>query len=182
MKFTLSWLKEHLPGYEFARGDIRATPFLDARFDAYLSWGVFEHFENGLGECISEAHRILKPGGLLCVSVPYQNWRHILRDSRHLTKWDPEFDSKSGYTGSYRFYQWRLSREELRRELELHGFQVLQLKSIHKEQGVQRWLQWDFPLFKEGSVMFKVLRRAFSWILPSWYVSHMIVGVARRRE
>ena len=33
---------------EFMVETIRKTGFADGYFDAYFSWGVFEHFENGL--------------------------------------------------------------------------------------------------------------------------------------
>lgn len=175
-------LKEILPSYRFVRGDIRHTGFPDAWFDVYFSWGTFEHFELGLGECVSEAHRILKSGGLLFVSVPYQNWRHLLRDSRALHKWDPTYDAQYGYRQPQRFYQWRFTRPELQRELELRGFRVRQIRAIHKASGVYRWLQWDFRLFKEGTKLFGLAQRVFTILLPSHYVSHMIMAVAQKTE
>jgi SAM-dependent methyltransferase len=121
---TVRRLKEWFPHLEFVRADLRGTSFESQSFDAYFSWGTFEHFESGLGGCLAEAHRLIKPGGWLFVSVPFHNWRLILRDSRALERWDPEFDPRTGYRQPHRFYQWRLTKAELRRELELHGFHV----------------------------------------------------------
>ncbi len=178
---TVARLKELLPRYQFVCGDIRRTGFPDASFDAYFSWGTFEHFENGLGECITEARRILKPHGFLFVSVPFQNWRYILRDARVT----PEVE-RSRLAGDvrapHRFYQWRLTKPELRRELELRGFQVLTMNAIAKDQGVHRWLQWDFPFLREGSGPFALARRTLSLVLPAGFVSHMIFAAAQRDE
>lgn len=93
-----------------------------------------------MGDCIHEVHRILKPGGWLFVSVPYYNWRHILRDLLSLSRWDHTYDKRCGYTQPQRFYQWRLTRSELQRELELRGFQVREIRPIHKIEGVERFL------------------------------------------
>jgi len=63
-RHTIARLNELLPTHQFLCGDIRETQFPDASFDAYLSWGTFEHFEDGLGKCFREAKRILIPGGV----------------------------------------------------------------------------------------------------------------------
>lgn len=174
-------LQSGFPAAGFVRGDIRQTGFADESFAAYLSWGAFEHFETGLGPCLEEARRILRPGGWLFISVPFQNWRHILRDARRLERWDEDFNPGTGYAQTHRFYQWRLTRPELQRELELHGFRAERITPISKLQGVGRWLQWDLPLFRLNSRPYFAARRLFSTVLPSSYVSHMLLAVAERR-
>jgi ubiquinone/menaquinone biosynthesis C-methylase UbiE len=173
---TISRLRSMFPRYQFVHGDVRKSEFDEASFDACISWGVFEHFENGLGDCIREMHRVLKPKGLLFVSVPFLNWRHILRDSFLKKGWDKTYDN----TQNQRFYQWRLTRPELCMELGMRGFRVMRVTPIHKAEGVGRWLDWDFRLFKRGTKSFRIARRAFSYILPSFYVSHMILAVAQK--
>ena len=174
-------LKAWFSGYQFERADLRRTAFSDESFDAYLSWGTFEHFEEGLGECLIEARRILRRGAWLFISVPFDNWRLILRDARPLERWDEQFDPETGYSGDHRFYQWRLTRAELRRELELRGFDVERITPIHKMTGVGRWLQWDLPVFTPGSPTYRIARRSLSYVLPASYISHMILAVARKR-
>ena len=177
---TLGRLKDLLPKYNFNVGDIRKTEYADGTFDACFSWGVFEHFERGLSDCIREAARILSPGGFLFVSVPFQNWRHILRDSGPLAAWDELFDSQTGYATDVRFYQWRLTKAELHRELAIADLVVHRVTETSKEHGVHRWMQWDFTWFKEGSLSFRLVRRVFSYILPAKYISHMILAVAQK--
>jgi ubiquinone/menaquinone biosynthesis C-methylase UbiE len=54
-------------------GDILDIHYPDSSFDAYVSMGVIEHFEEGPGQALLEAHRVLKPDGLIFVSVPTVN-------------------------------------------------------------------------------------------------------------
>lgn len=179
---TIERLCEKQPNHHFVYGDIRRTQFEDASFDAYFSWGVFEHFENGLGECVAEAFRILKPGGLLFVSVPYQNWRHILMSTRDSGKWDPAYDRQLGdYRCSMRFYQWRLTRSELRRELGMHGFFVRSIIPIHRLEGVTRLLHWQMRWPESRTMLYRVTRRLLSVVLPADYISHMIMAIAEKR-
>lgn len=176
---TVARLRQLLPGHEWAVGDVRETGFPEASFDGYYSWGTFEHFESGMGQCLDEAYRILRPGGLLCLSVPFDNWRHAIRAARSLRHLDRDFDPRSGYRAPHRFYQWRFTGAELARELELRGFRVSLVRPVAKIEGIVRMLRHDFGIKSEGWV-FKVLWRVLAKIVPSAYASHMVVAVARR--
>ena len=178
---TIGRLQAWFPQHQFRAGDLRRTAFEDGSFDAYFSWGTFEHFEDGMGECLAEARRIVRPGGWLFVSVPYQNWRLIVRDSRPLERWDEAFDASTGYRAPHRFYQWRFTQPELRRELELHGFRVHTVRPIGKLTGAGRMLQWDIPIFPKRSVGYRVACRALAAALPGSVIGHMIVASAERR-
>jgi len=60
---TVERLKSAFPALDWAVQDINGMTFPEASFDAYLSWGTFEHFEAGLSGPFTEAWRVLKPGG-----------------------------------------------------------------------------------------------------------------------
>lgn len=167
---TVEQLQTRFPKAEFVDGDIRRTSFADASFDAYFSWGVFEHFESGLQDCVREAFRLLKPGGLLFVSVPLDNLRHAILGS--LAR-----PSSSGNT--LRFYQWRLTRAELARELTIGGFEVLETRPIHKRQGVLRCLHHEFKLPYTWFIT-KALAAILSPFTPGWAIAHMTLAVARK--
>jgi SAM-dependent methyltransferase len=65
--------REHDPGMNLARANALATPFRSGSFDAAFSSYVAEHFEDGPEVLFREIHRVLKPGGLFFVVVPYNN-------------------------------------------------------------------------------------------------------------
>lgn len=176
---TIGRLQTQFPGCRFARGDIRATGLDSAAFDAYFSWGTFEHFENGPGECINEAYRLLKPGGLLFITVPFQNWRHLLREASPRYRWRQAYNLKPGYPWPMRFYQWRFTPADLRQELEMRGFSVLHLIPIHKAQGLQRALVWDLGL-TQGTRRFRLAERFLHRLIPTRLVGHMLMAVARK--
>jgi SAM-dependent methyltransferase len=74
-------------GHLLAVGDIHDLPYPDGAFGAYLSFGVLEHTEFGPGPALEEARRVLRPGGILVLSVPYPNlvWQ-ISRIRRRLRR------------------------------------------------------------------------------------------------
>jgi len=170
---TIDKLHSLFPDVEFVAGDIRDTGFEEASFEGYFSWGVFEHFEQGMQPCIAEAYRLLKPGGLLFISVPFDNLRHALRASGASKKQHQA--NKDGM----RFYQWRMTRGELRQELMLGGFDVEVVETIHKRQGILRSLHHEFGLPYEWTLT-KGLSVALLPFVPSALVAHMILAVARK--
>jgi SAM-dependent methyltransferase len=167
---TVRQLKTRFPEAEFIDGDIRRTVFPDSSFDAYFSWGVFEHFESGLQDCVREAFRIVKPGGWLIVSVPLDNLRHAVLST---------FTRPRLMEGNLRFYQWRLTRAELARELAMGGFEVIETRSIHKRQGILRCLHHEFGLPYEW-LLTRGLSVVLAPLVPGSVIAHMVLAVARR--
>ena len=177
---TVDRLKKTIPNCKFELGDIRETHFPDNHFDAYFSWGTFEHFESGLEACFREANRILKPGGYLFTSVPYQNGRHLRRDKSPLYKWDENFDKDTGYESAMRFYQWRLTIPELKREFEIGKFKCLEVHPISKGVGVRRAINHDLHL-TAGTNLSRAANLVLSRFIPANYVAHMILGIGRKK-
>lgn len=58
----------------FVCGDATALPFADHSFDAVTMFDVLEHIP-AHEKAVSEALRVLRPGGFLLVSTPNENWR-----------------------------------------------------------------------------------------------------------
>ncbi|MDG7041495.1 MAG: class I SAM-dependent methyltransferase [Nitrososphaerota archaeon] len=76
-EIAIAKLKEYDSSLPVELGDILDIHYPDSSFDAYISMGVVEHFEGGPLPALKEAHRVLKPDGLIFVSVPTVN---ILRN------------------------------------------------------------------------------------------------------
>lgn len=53
--------------------DVHSLPYCDGCFSSYLSFGVLEHFEHGMLPALKEAYRVLKPDGVLVLTIPYPN-------------------------------------------------------------------------------------------------------------
>lgn len=111
--------KRIFPHLDVTTGDIFNLNFPDSSFDAYLSFGVIEHFENGPDLALSEARRVLKKNGYFCVSVPFLN-----TEKRAL--YGETSDNKSEYSNeeNLRFYQYVMTKPEFKTLLERAGFKV----------------------------------------------------------
>ena len=72
-ELAVARVKEFDESINVEPGDILDIKYPDNCFDAYISMGVVEHFEDGPSLALREAYRILKPNGLIFVSVPTVN-------------------------------------------------------------------------------------------------------------
>ncbi|MBW1712105.1 MAG: methyltransferase domain-containing protein [Deltaproteobacteria bacterium] len=173
-------LKGQHPHCRFVAGDLRQTEFEDGFFEACFSWGTFEHLEEGPGAYFREARRILKPGGLLLVTVPFQRLSQALGDRRPLRRWDDNYDRGRGYACPMRFYQWRLTKPELAREFEINGFEVLKVAAFGADRKLRAAVKRRLRLDPEARFRGRLVR-ALKWLAPRAGVAHMIIGVGRRR-
>jgi SAM-dependent methyltransferase len=81
-ELAISKLKNFDDTLQVDLGDIFAIPYPDNYFDAYISMGVIEHFEEGPNKVLNEAFRLIRPRGLIFVSVPTVNIiRKLIRRS-----------------------------------------------------------------------------------------------------
>jgi len=61
------------PAVHFLRASCESIPFADASFDLMIAFELIEHLERW-PELISEARRVLRPGGVLLVSTPNRKY------------------------------------------------------------------------------------------------------------
>jgi SAM-dependent methyltransferase len=95
-------------------GDVRRFPFPDESMSATISLGVIEHFEDPW-QVLQDTLRVLEPGGILYLVVPYASFlrrRRAARGKYH------ERVSREG------FYQFLLSDSEIESGLERLGLTV----------------------------------------------------------
>jgi SAM-dependent methyltransferase len=97
---------------------------------AYISLGVVEHDANGPDAIVAEAARVLAPGGILVLSVPYWNGvRRLL--GTYLARSGRRLRAAGG-----EFYQFAFARGEVRAFLETRGLTIL---SMHPYDPARIW-------------------------------------------
>jgi len=121
-------------GLPLVGGDILQLPFPDRVFTGLLSIGVFEHFEDGPEAALKEITRVLKPGGIACLTVPYEN-----KFRRHL----PTVSEKEAVSQGLEFYQYYFTPSLLKAEMERVGLQSLATFSPYDVfKGLHEHTQW----------------------------------------
>ena len=110
------------PDVPIEYGNVLQTGYPDRSFEAVISLGVIEHFEEGPQAALAEVRRILRPGGLFLVTVPTQNFMRVALFNR----------IKNAQTSLRRmrgveleFEEYRYSRRQFEARLREAGFLVV---------------------------------------------------------
>lgn len=69
----LIWAQQEQVPASLLQAGLYGIPFADGSFDAVLLSEVLEHIPRE-SEALQEVHRVLKPGGILAISVPHANF------------------------------------------------------------------------------------------------------------
>jgi SAM-dependent methyltransferase len=148
------------------KGDVCDLPFANNSFDAVISLGVVEHFEQGPEKALMEARRILTDQGLLLISIPPDNPLRKLTSDRlqSLQAWNT---IRKG--GALSFEEYRFSEKEFRGILEKCGFIIDSIVTDELDPPKNMGLYADFPflqskkgsweLNKAGLILERILRR-----------------------
>lgn len=136
----------------FVCGNALALPFADAAFDHVICSEVLEHVLDYRG-VLHEIRRVLKPGGMLAVSVPRYGpewvcWR--LSDAYH------EVDG-----GHVRIFR----RAELRSAIEAIGLVCFASHFAHALHSPYWWLRCLFEHRADQSVLVRTYHRFLIWDL-----------------
>lgn len=178
-------------GWLFA-SDTRRLPIRDRSLGGVISLGVIEHEESGPVEALRELYRVLRPGGVALVAVPYNNpWRRCLIN--HLRRFRDWQKRRMGL--ALQFAEYRFSARELRAFLEEAGFHVASMHAddFHLPLGKGLWVDsssffgYRMGMFDmaPGHRRWELNRRGrlvqrLAFAISPWLVAGGVLAVAHR--
>jgi ubiquinone/menaquinone biosynthesis C-methylase UbiE len=131
-------------------GDALRLPFPDDSFDAVICSEVLEHIPD-YRSAVREIHRVLKPRGYFCASVP-RPWCERLC-------WWLSRDYHQVPGGHLRIFE----IEDLIGEIHSNGFELYQRHGAHALHSVYWWLQCLFWKNRERSWLVRQYHRLLVW-------------------
>ena len=175
-------LKEWRPSLKVSAGDIRVLPCETGSLGAVISLGVMEHFEEGCDAAMRETNRVLRTGGLLLFTVPFNNVfrKLVAHPLRGLyLRW-----RRSQGVGIH-FAEYRYSPPEVERMLSRNGFALLVTTwDDFSDKRMSLGIWSDFPpLHGKGLYDMNAPGTAVAWVLNSlspWIAASGLLCVARK--
>jgi SAM-dependent methyltransferase len=160
------------PELPIRQGDATALESPDGAFDGYVSLGVMEHREEGPQAFLREAWRVLKPGGMAFVSVPYLNAlrRLKMRMGFFAGRLPRDLD----------FYLLAFDREDFSRELAQAGFTVVEQMSYGGLQGLVEELPFLRQLLRCPWLGRHIERGLRVWEWGEYHLGHVVLFVCRK--
>lgn len=161
---------------KFLQGNILELPFPDNCFDAYISLGVIEHFEDGPEKALLEAKRVLKENGLALIAVPHLN---ILRKLIAHPMRDLAIAYMKIIKRNICFREYRFTKHELCNAISNAGFQIIDVQTddfCRSQSDLCIGIYADFPFFRgkslwalnlPGKMVFALLKAWSPWIYSS---------------
>ncbi|GBD26742.1 putative S-adenosylmethionine-dependent methyltransferase [bacterium HR30] len=185
-----------VPTAKLVAAEASDLPFRDGSLSGAISLGVVEHDPNGPGKMLAEIGRVLEPGGILLVSVPFNNFLRRVFFNPLYRRYNNRWAGRGHY-----FVEYRFSAAELRQALQAQGFTVerfvpheffpprnmglvsdrnlLSVRFVPNEHG-----GWSLSLPPhrgwEIEKRWQPLLRTL-WKLSPWLVCGEILAVARKR-
>lgn len=142
---ALRLAKEYDSGAPIQSDDILHTSYPDRTFDAVISLGVMEHFEEGPQGPLTEAWRILKDDGLLFVTVPVQNFSRRLF-ANPLKELKRALRKRKG--ARYAFEEYRYTRAQFESRLLQARFEILDVLPDDYRAPKNMGLYVDYPFLR----------------------------------
>ena len=123
-------VKAIAPDCRIRQGDVLRLDIDDGWAGSCISLGVVEHFREGPDRALTEANRVLMPGGCLVLAVPYFNpWR----------EWKARYElypKPPAPPSLAEFYQYAFSEREMSDYLRRFGFTVTSTEFLEALLGI----------------------------------------------
>ncbi len=181
-KNIIERLKKILPDYNFQFGDVRSLPYPDDFFNGYWSLGVIEHFYDGYQDIAKEMSRVLQPGGYLFLTFPHMS--KLRRRKARASKF-PLF-TKDILQRQEKFYQFALPEESVIKEMQQHGFSLIEKRPLEGLKGAKDELSGPVQsvlqsIYASKNIFGQVLSFVLARLLAP-YSSHSILLVLQKKK
>ncbi|MFZ4590407.1 MAG: methyltransferase domain-containing protein [Ignavibacteria bacterium] len=174
------------------QGDLLIHPFKNDYYDFIISYGVIEHFKDGIDEPLKVFHNILKKDGVAILTVPaynlYTKMRYMLSKikpsnkerAKNIRGKDGNQFVVSPLYGDFFFYY--LTPSEFKKLCQDAGFSIIEYKEISHEFGLYHALGKIVGNFSGNLVILnkfgKILNRILK-LIPNCY-NHMQLLVLKK--
>lgn len=169
--------KDNFPEMKIYTQDVRKLEFPDNFFDGYWSLGVIEHFKDGYDDILKEAHRVLKNGGHLFITVPW------LSPLRRIKAKLGMYSVLEKDTNMSNFYEFMLHDQEVIRKLEKEGWCFVFSSPYDAVKGLKDELTWIRPIFQriyDGQNIFAKGARFLFTLTLAAFAGHIILLVFKK--
>lgn len=139
-------IKKYTPNLPIQSGDVCNLPFKDCSMGAYISLGVVEHFEDGVERPLKEALRVLRPGGVIILTVPFNNvFRRVIAHPMRAVYL--LLHRLRG--GAVHFAEYRYSETEAQEMVEKAGFEIIETGTDDYNDKSRSMVIWsELPLLR----------------------------------
>lgn len=175
--------KEYDPNAPIIMANVLRTDFPDRHFDAVISLGVLEHFEEGPQIAFQEIRRILKDNGLFFVTVPIQNMNRqlIANPLKEFKRW---LKKLSGVR--YAFEEYRYTVAEFSSLLRDANYEIVACVPDDYKPPKSMGLFVDYPFLRHKQNKWELNRIGHSLIavlnyFSPWFASGGALWICRKQ-
>lgn len=123
IEFLNKWKLKYGFKADFKEGDVTNLPYENNSLRGYISLGVIEHFIEGPHKAITEAFRVLQPGGIAIITTPSISWNvfreRLKRRAKNIVKKIIRYNEKNK-----EFFQYEYRPSTLKKLIESSGLKV----------------------------------------------------------
>lgn len=172
---TIIKLRQIFSDYMFCVGDVRHLSLRDSSYDAYISLGVLEHFEDSsdMRLALQEAARVVKPDGILFLEVPFFNPWRILR--ARLNLWHKSSEKQA-------FFEYAYTKEEVCEMVAAAGFSIKHVKNRNSFLTVEQDMFLGNIFFTAYRIRLGGLLRRFVRLFPDALFGHVLQVVGQKKH
>jgi SAM-dependent methyltransferase len=171
-KKTVAEVKTLFPDLPISVGDATNLDVPDNHYAGYISLGVIEHRKEGPEPFLVEAKRVLRPGGVCLISVPFLNPFRRLKGALGLYQ-DSLSDERI-------FYQYIDSKQTIQGYLSAVGFEIVDYQVLAGYHGLKDENPRLFELLSKirgGYRIMKILKK----MKLNTIFGHVILFVCKNR-